>query len=257
MAHHRKSWKTNAFFLIALWLILLVASLTILSSVVTPFLRTLQTENLVSLDWGGYGVSSNVLFPQAVVSSVSGSWTVPSVTVTGSNTFSAAWIGIGGQTDSTLIQVGTEHDSIDGQAVYGLWYELLPANSITIPNINVSPGDEINASIVLLSSSTNTWQITIQDLTTGQGFSQNFAYNSTRLTAEWIIERPTVNNQLSILANFGSVTFTNASAKLSATTGTISTFPNYEILMENRQNTQLVTVSNLSRDGSSFTVSYA
>ena len=257
MTHHRRSWKTNAIFLIAFWLILLIASLTILSSVVTPFLRTLQTESLISLDWGGYGVSSNVLFPQAVVSSVSGSWTVPSVAITRSDTFSAAWIGIGGQTDSTLIQVGTEHDSLGGQAVYSLWYEMLPADSIAIPNINVSPGDEINASISLLSSSTNTWQITIQDVTTGQGFSQNFAYNSTRLTAEWIVERPTVNNQLSVLANFGSVTFTNANAKLSGTTGTISTFPNYEILMENRQNTQLVTVSNLSKDGSSFTVGYA
>jgi hypothetical protein len=236
---------------------LLIASLTILSSVVTPFLKTLQTESLISLDWGGYGVSSNVLFPQPVVSSVSGSWIVPTVTITESDTFSAAWIGVGGQTDSTLIQVGTEHDSIGGQTVYSLWYEMLPANSITIPNVNVSPGDEISASITLLSSSTNTWQITIQDMTTGQGFSQNFAYFSTRLTAEWIIERPTVNNQLSILANFGTVTFTNAIAKLSSTTGTISTFPNYEILMENRQNTKLVTVSSLSRDGSSFTIGNA
>jgi hypothetical protein len=236
---------------------LLIASLTILSSVVTPFLKTLQTESLVSLDWGGYGVSSSVLFPQAVVSSVSGSWTIPPVAVTGSDSFSAAWIGIGGQTDSTLIQVGTEHDSIGGQAVYTLWYEMLPADSISIPNINVSPGDEIGASITLLSGSTNTWQIAIQDVTTGKGFSQNFAYNSTRLTAEWIIERPTVNNQLSTLANFGSVTFTNANAKLDATIGTISSFPNYEILMENRQNTQLVTVSNLNRDGSSFTIGYA
>jgi hypothetical protein len=257
LVHHRKSWRTNALFLIALWLILLIASLTILSSVVTPFLKTLQTQNLISLDWGGYGVSSNVLFPQAVVSSVGGSWTVPSVTITGSDTFSAAWIGIGGQTDSTLIQVGTEHDSIGGQAVYNLWYEMLPADSISIPNINVSPGDEIRASIILLNTSTNIWQISIQDVTNGKGFSQNFAYNSTRLTAEWIIERPTVNNQLSILANFGTVTFTNANAKLSSTTGTISTFPNYEILMENRQNTQLVTVSSLSRDGSSFTIGYA
>jgi hypothetical protein len=257
LVHHRRSWRTNALFLIALWLILLIASLTILSSVVTPFLKTLQTESLISLDWGGYGVSSNVLFPQAVVSSVSGSWTVPAVTITGSDTFSAAWIGIGGQTDSTLIQVGTEHDSIGGQAAYNLWYEMLPADSISIPNINVSPGDEISASIILLNTSTNIWQISIHDVTTGKGFSQNFAYNSTRLTAEWIIERPTVNNQLSILANFGTVTFTNAIAKLSSTTGTISTFPNYKILMENRQNTQLVTVSSLSRDGSSFSIDYA
>jgi hypothetical protein len=93
------------------------------------------------------------------------------------------------------------------------------------------------------------------DATTGQGFSQNFVYNSSRLSAEWIVERPTVNNQLSTLATFGSVTFTDAKAQIAATSGAISAFPNYEILMQNRQNTQLVTVSALSKDGASFTVS--
>jgi hypothetical protein len=257
LGHSRRSWRTNALFLVVLWLILLIGALTILSSVVTPFLRTLQTETLISLDWGGYGVSSNVLFPQPIVSSVNASWTVPSVTVTGLNTFSAAWIGIGGQTDTTLIQVGTEQDSIDGQTVYNLWYEMLPADSITIPNIKVSPGDQITASIALRDSNTNTWQITINDATIAQGFSQNFQYNSTRLTAEWIIERPTVNNQLSELANFGSVTFNNAIAKIDGTTGPITAFPNYQILMENRQNTQLVTISSLTNDGSGFTVNYS
>ena len=235
---------------------LLIASVTILSSVVTPFLRTLQTENLVSLDWGGYGVSSNVLFPQPFVTSINGSWIVPAVSVSAVDTFSAAWIGIGGQTDTTLLQCGSESDSINGQAEYGLWYEMLPADATNIPNINVSPGDKITASITLTDSNTNTWLIELNDVTTGQGFSQNFVYNSSRLTAEWIIERPTVNNQISTLANFGTVAFTDAQAQIGTATGTISGFPNYLILMEDRQNNQLVTISNLSKDGSSFTVSH-
>jgi hypothetical protein len=224
---------------------------------VTPFLRTLQTQNLISLDWGGYAVSSNVLIPQPQVTGVNGSWTVPTAAVSTFDTFSAAWIGIGGQSDTTLIQVGSEHDSVNAQAVYSLWYEMLPADAITISSIQVSPGDKIAASISLANSNTNSWIIAVSDVTTGQSFQQNFVYNSSRLTAEWVIERPTVNNQIATLANFGTVTFTDCSAQLAGRAGTISAFPNSQILMSDRQNRQLVSVSDFSRDGSIFTVTYA
>jgi hypothetical protein len=252
-----KSWKTNAVALVAIWMVLMVASLTILSSVVTPFLKTLQTQNLVSFDWGGYSVASNALYPQPAIVSVSGSWMVPSVMPTTENAFSAAWIGIGGQNDASLIQVGTEQDYVNGQASYSLWYEMLPDNAIKIPNVTISPSDKISASITLVNSDTNEWLVQITDVTNGQGFRGVFQYNSSRLTAEWIIERPTVNNQVTTLANFGSVTFTEATAQIGTTNGTISSFPNYKIYMQTRQNTDLVALSDLSSDGSSFTATYA
>ena len=257
----KRKWKTNIIFLAALWIILLIASVTILSSAVTPFLRSLQTQTLISLDWAGYAVSSNNLFPLPQVIGVNASWTVPKVEPTAVDTFSAAWIGIGGQMDTTLIQAGTEQDSISGQAVYSLWYELLPANSITIPNVKVLPGDQITASIQLLDSKTNTWLVNIADLTAGTCFSQNCTtqnlnYNSSRLTAEWIMERPTVNNQISTLSNFGTITFNDISAMVSGKVGTLNAFPNYQVIMQDRQNNQLVTVSAPNRSGSSFTVSY-
>jgi hypothetical protein len=252
----RKNWKTSVLFLVVLWLTLLIASVTILSSVVTPFLRSLQTQNLVSLDWAGYSVASNNLFPQPLVSNVSGFWTIPTVTVSSLNAYSAAWVGVGGLNDESLIQAGSEHDSVNGKAVYSLWYELLPNNAITIPDIIVSPGDEITASVSLVDSYSNTWSIKIQDVTTGQVFSRDFVYNSSRLTAEWVIERPTVNNRLTNLADFGSITFTDAKAGIDTTYETIGKYSNYVILMEDRQNNQLVTVSDLSRDGSSFTITF-
>jgi Peptidase A4 family len=253
----KKKWRTNAIFLVVLWIVLLLSSVTVLSSVVTPFLRSLQTQTLISLDWAGYAVSTNNLFPQPQVVGVNASWIVPAVTTSGFDAFSAAWIGVGGQTDSTLIQIGSEHDSISGQPVYALWYELLPANSIPIENITVSPGDQINAAVTLIESSTNTWRMEISDVTTGQSFTKDTVYNSSRLTAEWIMERPTVNNQMSTLAHFGSITFTNLSAKISNKVGTANDFSNYEILMEDRQNNQLVKVSNLNKEGTSFTVNYS
>jgi hypothetical protein len=242
-------------FLVVLWVILFLASLTVLSSVITPFLKSLQTQNVISFDWAGYAVASNPLAPQPIVVGVSGSWTVPRVAASTGDTYSAAWIGIGGQTDETLIQCGTEHDFTKGQERYSAWYEMLPANAINIPSITVSPGDKFTASITL-ANNTNEWILEITNLSNGQGFKQNFIYNSSKLSAEWVVERPTVNNQVSELANFGSVTFTEAKAQLGTTVGTIRSFPNYEIVMENRENVPLASISGLSLDGSSFTVTY-
>lgn len=180
------------------------------------------------------------------------------VSVSQGNTFSATWIGIGGlQGDATLIQTGTEQDSIGGSETYSAWYELLPHDAVTISTVDVSAGDEITASINLVDSATNLWSIEIEDITTSQMFKENFFYASSRLSAEWIVERPAVgSSSFSTLANFGSVTFTDSRIIMNNTVGTISNFPFARVIMENRQNRKLVTVSSLSSDGSSFTVTY-
>jgi hypothetical protein len=122
--------------------------------------------------------------------------------------------------------------------------------------MNVSPEDVITASINLVNSDANEWVIQIYDVTNGRGFNQNFVYNSSRLSAEWIVERPTVNNRLSTLADFGSITFTGSNAKIGANVGTIGSFPFSQLIINSRRNVQLIAVSSLSSDGSSFTVSY-
>jgi hypothetical protein len=218
-----------------------------------------SSNALISQDWAGYVVASNFAYPQPVVIGLNGSWTVPRVNVSQRNTFSAVWIGIGGlaEVDQTLIQTGTEQDSISGSDTYSAWYELLPSDPVTITTINVSPGDEITASINLVDSATNEWSIEMFDVTNEQSFQKNLFYDSSRLSAEWIVERPYfVNIGFSTLANFGNVTFMNTRVVMDNTTGTISNFPFVRVIMQNRQNRQLVTVSSLSSDGSSFTVKY-
>lgn len=155
-----------------------------------------------------------------------------------------------------MIQTGTEQECVDGQVYYFAWYELLPDYMVTIHSINVWPGDKVAASINLVDSAANEWVIQISDVTRGQTFKQSFNYNCSRLSAEWIVERPTVNNKLSTLADFGNVTLTECRATIETNVGTISTFPYVQAVMYNRPNTQLVEVSPLSYDGSSFTVSY-
>jgi hypothetical protein len=208
------------------------------------------------LNWGGYAVALDFNNPQPVVTGVSGSWVVPTVQVSPNDAFSAIWVGIGGTYGSTLIQVGTEQDSIGGVAYYSAWFEMLPSDSVTIQSINVSPGDVINASLRLVAPNSDSWQISISDLTNGQTFSQTFIYASSLLSAEWTVERPTVNNVLSPLADFGKITLSNCRTIVETCPGTLGEFTYVQNLMSNRQRTPLVEVSNLNSDGSSFSVMY-
>lgn len=235
---------------------MLAASFLIITGFLNTFFSGPSNPSLISTDWAGYVVVSDYSNPQPVVIGVNGSWNVPTVTVSQSDEFSATWIGIGGYLEETLIQTGTEQDSINGIAEYSVWYELLPNDSITITTMDVSPGDKIQASIKLVDSATNEWLIEIADATTEQKFSGSFFYDSSRLSADWIMERPLVNNIISTLADFNTVTFTDASATVDNKVGTISGFPFAQIILHNRQNAELVTVSSLSSNGSSFTVNY-
>ncbi len=216
-----------------------------------------------AINWGGYVIASDLQTPQPIIASVNASWIVPTVAPSVDDTFSAVWIGIGGQfpMDTSLIQCGTEQDSIRGQLVYSAWYELLPRTSVTIRTILVSPGDQMQASIQLVDVALSQWSINITDVTTGLSFQNTFRYNSNRLSAEWIVERPTVNRVIGALADFGSVTFEDCQANVGSISGSITSFPAQESVMYSStspgvNSVQLTDVSALSVDGTSFTVSY-
>jgi hypothetical protein len=215
-------------------------------------------------NWAGYIVATDHQNPQPVTTGISAEWTVPEVSPSSQNdTFSAVWIGIGGlfSGDGTLIQVGSEQDSIAGVSDYFFWYELLPDTSNTIDTIVVSPGDRITASIQLVDPAFDGWSIYIADLTSNQEFQIDVTYFSSQLSAEWIVERPTAGRRLATLADIGSVTFTNCQATINSRNGSISAFPSFESIMYLRvANTngtgemQLTTVSDLTNGGQSFTV---
>jgi hypothetical protein len=250
----KQSSRKSRILLGVLWLVSILAFFFVITFLINTFF--ISPGNLVSLDWAGYAVASDFASPQPIVVGINSSWIVPTVGVSPQNTYSAAWIGIGGQLDSTLIQVGTEHDCVRDVPTYSVWYELLPGNSITITSINAAPGDKITASITLVNPTTNEWSIKISDSTKAQRFEEDVNYTSSRLSAEWIVERPTVGNGLGTLADFGTITFTNSYATFSSTVGTITSFPHVRTIMNNRQNTRLVTVSSLVLGGSSFSVNY-
>jgi len=183
-------------------------------------------------NWAGYFVA-NYQTGQSY-GAAQGSWTIPAVSFVGSGSrtnnqqLSATWVGIGGTCtdancdgagDSTLIQLGTEQDAYHiGSANYYAWYEMLPGNSVTIPN-PVQPGDRINASLqctATCSSTTQTWTLSMTDYTAGWTWSQTVSYASPMLSAEWIEEATSSctgsNCTVEPLADFGQLTINPGTA---------------------------------------------
>jgi hypothetical protein len=238
-------------------LVVLLAFLMLLALFLVFLLVRLPVPRLISYDWSGYAVASDLENPQPQVTSINGSWTVPTVKVSTEDSFSAVWIGVGGQFDDTLIQTGTEQDWVRGQGTYSAWYELLPNDAVTIDSLSISPGDSIAASISLLDQATNAWSIEIHDATSGQWFQKSLTYLSSMLSAGWIVERPTLNDRVRTLADFGQVTFTDCTVTVGGKVGTIGSFPCVQLIMYNRQNAQLVGVSTLTASSSSFTVNFS
>ncbi|MGW8289431.1 MAG: G1 family glutamic endopeptidase [Candidatus Bathyarchaeia archaeon] len=225
---------------------------------IAMFLSIASQPEPVSLhlsQWSGYMATSDIQNRSAVVSSVSASWVVPDVTPSDNFTFSGVWVGIGGYGEDTLIQIGTEQEYFNGRPFYYAWYELLPDYLVQIPRIHVHPGDTIAASISLANDNENAWTITLSDLTRNENFEKTVVYNSSRLSAEWIVERPKVNGTVSTLADFGTVTFTDCKATIGGMTGMIGNFSYAKLVMRD-EGTPLVSVSSLNSDNSVFTVSY-
>jgi hypothetical protein len=171
-----------------------------------------------STNWSGYAVSETSpsglsCLPASgeAYTSVTGTWTVPTVTGSrGTTAYSAAWAGIDGFTDSSLIQAGTEQDFYGNSAHYGAWWEILPAAETVIPSITVQPGDSITVAIT--KTTATTWSITLTD--NGKPghapqapFTTTQTYSGAGTSAEWVLEAPEVNGRVATLAQYGSTTF--------------------------------------------------
>jgi hypothetical protein len=127
--------------------------------------------------------------------------------------------------------------------------------------VTPSAGDQIQAFIQLIDPTLNQWIINLTDVTSGQTFQYTVIYSSSQLSAEWILERPTVNNVIITVANFGSLSFTSCQVAVGSVTGGINNFPSTKIVMYSSMTpgsnaVPLTDVSSLNADGSGFTVNY-
>jgi Peptidase A4 family len=187
-----------------------------------------------STNWSGYAIASSLTAPESgVVSSVGGQWTVPTLQCAGlANEYSAAWLGIDGYSDSTVEQIGTEQDCQYRRPVYYAWVELYPQASSVI-RLRINPGDSMQASVA--HDNRDSFTLTLIDRSTGRGFATIRRLRGAQLeSAEWVAEAPSSLDGVLPLANFGTISFSDATAELNGHTGTISD-PNWkhdEIVMK-------------------------
>jgi hypothetical protein len=156
--------------------------------------------------------------------------------------------------------------------VASVWYELVPAPSHTI-RMKVNPGDTISAAVKVID---RTVTVSLHDLTRDKSFTRTVTVPKVDVSsADWIVEAPSECRGSSFcrvlpLANFGSATFTAARAvSTTGNTGSISNsrWGTTEITLagsahhfvDNRNGAigAQASVSSLSANGSSFTVTYA
>ncbi len=156
-----------------------------------------------SSNWSGYAVTTPSTAP---FTSVSGTWTVPAVSYTKKATYSAAWIGIDGFNDNSLIQTGTEQDYYSGAVHDAVWWTTsaqgFAEQAISEP---VATGDHMSASIT--GSIGGTWTITLSDATAGWTFTKSLAYTGAGTSAEWIMEAPTIGGRVAPLAHYTTFPF--------------------------------------------------
>lgn len=131
------------------------------------------------------------------------------------------------------------------------WYEWLPDGSVYFQDFPISPGDVITAAVALSS------------MTSGIVMLENITQNHTALrdvnspntlcgkNAEWIIEDYGQNSGQVPLANFGTVTFTEAVA-----TGTVDVQPEGAVICLLRFPENATVLTSVSFSESSVTISH-
>jgi hypothetical protein len=212
-----------------------------------------------ALNWSGYAQSTT---HKGTFKAVRDFWRVPTVNTNASgNQYSSDWVGIGGFSDNTLVQAGTEADNIGGSAKYDAWTEIIPAPEVVISGLVIKPGDRMEGRVK--ETTAGTWKITVIDLTTGKSGGRTVKYNSSGKSAEAVHERPEVGGRLATLAKTSNVTFDPGSFSTAAP-GTLSWKPLLkaasgatvnEIFMLNNAGTAVIaSPSAADTDSDGFTV---
>ncbi|KAJ6567100.1 peptidase A4 family-domain-containing protein [Mycena capillaripes] len=206
-----------------------------------------------SSNWAGAAFES----PAGTYKSVTGTFVVPTPKVPSgkstSGTYAAsAWVGIDGDTCGTaILQTGIDFTISGGRVSFDAWYEYFPDFAHDFTGITVAAGNTIKLTVTAASATSGT--AVIQNVSTGQTVTKSLT-STARLcqeNAEWIVEDFEEGSSLVPFANFGTVTFTGASAtEVSGTT----VGPSGSVLIDIEQGSTVLT--SVSSSGSSVTVTY-
>jgi Peptidase A4 family len=165
-------------------------------------------QTLASTHWTGY------TFPVRGVTGVRAQWSEP--TVSGpSHAEEFIWLGIGGwdETLQNIIQIGTfAYFPGAGDIHQGIWYQLVPTHQhARFPRVDVSPGDEIAASIVLKPRQQR-WRMSLTDVSNGTTFAKTVHFDSLGAYPAFIVEDPNKgplgpSGPFYVFPHWGKVTF--------------------------------------------------
>jgi Peptidase A4 family len=162
-----------------------------------------KITNSTSTNWSGYAVTGNRF------TSVSASWTEPSVSCSGT-AYSSFWVGLDGDTSGTVEQTGSSADCSGSTPQYYAWYEMYPKYPVNLSQ-PVHPGDKLSASVT--TDGNGRFTLSITDSTQGWTNNTSARLKSAALaSAEVIAEAPSSRSGVLPLANFGTVSFTGAKA---------------------------------------------
>jgi len=201
--------------------------------------------------YAGYGAELS----RHDVTSVTGSWTQPRGTCTGTqSTGFGAWVGI--ENEDNLEQIGTAVDCVHGQGpVYYVWYEMFPDPSIRI-RMRGFPGDAFTASVTRRGRQ---WTLAIRNRMSGERFSIVKTRATSGFVALWIDEAPSTQvNELGLhvlpLTRFGSVSMTGCSAVIDGRRRLIGDagWSHYRFDMVTTSGSPKAITSGLSGGGSAF-----
>lgn len=195
------------------------------------------------------------------VTEVTGTFTIPVPTVpSGGSTRTefcgAAWVGIDGDTcQSGLIQTGVFWCVENGAFSYEAWYEYIPQASIAYTGISVTGGNVIKVTVTKTSATGGV--TTLENVSTGETASHTFTKQTGGSlcgdNAEWIVEDFTEGSSLVPFADFGTVTFTGATAIVGGETVTAAAAEADTIVLVSSSDASLTTTT---VSGSTVTVKY-
>jgi hypothetical protein len=208
-------------------------------------------KQVKSGNWSGYADTGTGF------TTVTGKWKEPKISgCTSSSPLEAVvfWVGIDGFNNSTVEQDGTAAICGGGNPItYLTWWETFPANSIQFVGATVKPGDNIAASVVRKGTK-YTFKVT-DSTTAGNSFTATATCAATtckNANAEWIGEAPSTSSGEVPLPKFAPWTLTAATVKAGTHSGTIKSFPDNAITMENGSPDNDVKPGALNSAGNSF-----
>ncbi|MGN6169587.1 MAG: G1 family glutamic endopeptidase [Solirubrobacteraceae bacterium] len=199
---------------------------------------------LPSTNWSGYAVRSS----KHAISRATARFTVPTAGSPPAG-FASTWVGVGGFSTQDLIQAGIGEQPTTPH--YFAWWEKLPNSAVPINSKSVAPGDRVAVTVAQISS--RKWKISLTD--TGHwSLSKTVNYNSTRSSAEWILEAPTVGGvQTKLPGRLSTVMFRNKSTYVTnGATNTIAHGNPDKIIMVTSSGKREATPSALASNGQSF-----